>query len=97
MTQENITCPGCHFEFAVHRHPKARWAAAGIGGLFGTLATESVLGGIVVGALAFTAAKAYDEHKAHQCPECGTVTFPALAREEGESVPVHINVEAVRH
>jgi hypothetical protein len=95
MTNEIINCPQCHHEFTVRRHNKARWAAAGAGALVGGTATESVLGGILFGAIAYSVARAYDEHRAHRCPECKTVTFPA--KRGGERVAVPEEAEVVRH
>ncbi len=94
MTQANINCLNCHHDFELQRHKKARWAAAGAGVLVGSAATESLLGGIILGAIAYSVATAYDEHRAHTCPECKTVSFPAKSAaprvEAAEhSIPVH--------
>ena len=77
MTQETINCLNCHHDFELRLHKKARWAAAGAAALVGSAATESLLGGIIIGAVAYSAATAYDEHRARTCPECKTVSFPA--------------------
>lgn len=67
-----LQCRSCQHVFAPTKHTKARWAAAGAGAILGGVATESVVGAVVIGGLCYGAASAADAMIfARRCPECG--------------------------
>lgn len=83
---ETIVCPNCDVTFVLQRHRGLRWTAATVAALVGGAATKSFLGGAVIGGLSYAAASAYDEYRAHRCPQCNTVALHWMRRAAPERV-----------
>lgn len=91
--EPTLFCTACQIEFAPTAHKRARWAVAGAGAVLGTVATDNVVGGLVIGGLCYGAATAADVlYFARRCPQCGT-RGTALAEVEAtvETAPAQSN------
>lgn len=87
--EPTLFCSACQIEFAPTAHKGARWAVAGAGAVLGTVVTDSVVGGLVIGGVCYGAAAAADVlYFARRCPQCGT-RGEALA--EVEAAPARGN------
>jgi hypothetical protein len=75
MTQ--LSCKTCERIFFPLRHTRACMTAAGVGALVGALATQSLLGAVLVGGATYAIAAGLDSwHFARYCPDCGGLAVP---------------------
>lgn len=87
--EPSLFCSACQIEFAPTVHKRARWAVAGAGAVLGTVVTDNVIGGVMIGGVCYGAATVADRlYFARRCPQCGT-RGTALA--EVEATPAQTN------
>ena len=87
MPSVELTCPTCAHRFSLRTHRKLRILAAGTGALVGGMMSDSILGAVLIGGVAYAATRAIDNYWARRCRVCGTIVdLPAKSESDAEVV-----------